>query len=348
MWNKWFPWWMRNHHWNWNRTFSTIAWRPSRPISVISLNKRTTRRTSEFDSCQIARCDFFYSRWHFYFFVFLFAVFYGERKEQKERKKGRLFFYCYWFQIDARRIPIRQWKISNAVVHWYTQVHPIGHFIAEKSIPRCWLPSLPLIGVSFFIHKREDEKRTHPDPHCWSVSAIYNQELGREFSLSLDLFSLADTWRSDLRNNQHSTLGENPIDTEKRKERRYRTERNHTMLWSKRKQERKRPRWISMVDISHSWYLYHDTRRSSVFGNHESHQILNTPCDRSLNDVFLNQHLQWYHKCDRVAARKLVRAICNHINLNEALFSILEAIVKQNISVESYTCRWLKAVQMKE
>jgi hypothetical protein len=76
-----------------------------------------------------------------------------------------------------------------------------------------------------------------------------------------------------------------------------------------------------------------------VYGLSESHQIPNIPCDRSLNDVFLNQHLQWYHNFDSVSARKLVRAICNNINPNEHLFSIHETVLKQNISVENYKCR---------
>ena len=75
-----------------------------------------------------------------------------------------------------------------------------------------------------------------------------------------------------------------------------------------------------------------------IYGLTESHQIPNIPCDRSLNDVFLNQHLQWYHNFDSVSARKLVRAICNNINPNEHLFSIHETVLKQNISVENYKC----------
>jgi hypothetical protein len=58
-----------------------------------------------------------------------------------------------------------------------------------------------------------------------------------------------------------------------------------------------------------------------------------------MNDVFLNQHLQWYHNFDSVSARKLVRAICNNINPNEHLFSIHETVLKQNISVENYKCK---------
>jgi len=77
---------------------------------------------------------------------------------------------------------------------------------------------------------------------------------------------------------------------------------------------------------------------SGVFGIHESHQIPNIPCDRSSNDVFLNQHLQWYHNFDSISARKLVRAICNNIKSNEILFNIHEPIIKRNISVESYKC----------
>ena len=81
---------------------------------------------------------------------------------------------------------------------------------------------------------------------------------------------------------------------------------------------------------------------SGVFGIHESHQVPNIPCDRSSNDVFLNQHLQWYHNFDSVSARKLVRAICNNINPNEHLFSIHETVLKQNISVENYKCMLIK------
>ena len=77
---------------------------------------------------------------------------------------------------------------------------------------------------------------------------------------------------------------------------------------------------------------------SGIFGIHQSHQIPNIPCDRSSNDVFLNQHLQWYHNFDSNSARKLVRAISNNISSNEPLFSIHEPIVKRNISVESYKC----------
>ncbi|CAF2526981.1 unnamed protein product [Rotaria sp. Silwood2] len=79
--------------------------------------------------------------------------------------------------------------------------------------------------------------------------------------------------------------------------------------------------------------------RIGVFGIHESHQIPNIPCDRSLNDVFLNQHLQWYHNFDSVSARKLVRAIFNNVSPNETLFSIDEPIIKRNISVEGYKCK---------
>lgn len=64
----------------------------------------------------------------------------------------------------------------------------------------------------------------------------------------------------------------------------------------------------------------------------------NTPCDRSLNDVFLSQHLQWYHNFDSVSSRKLVRAIFNNVSPNEPLFTIHEPIVKRNISVECYKC----------
>ena len=71
----------------------------------------------------------------------------------------------------------------------------------------------------------------------------------------------------------------------------------------------------------------------------ESHQIPNTPCDRSSNDVFLNQHLQWYHNFDSVSARKLVRAICNNTSPNEHLFSLHETVLKQNVSVENYKCK---------
>lgn len=89
-------------------------------------------------------------------------------------------------------------------------------------------------------------------------------------------------------------------------------------------------------------------RLAGVFGIHPSHQIPNTPCDRSLNDVFLNQHLQWYHNFDSVAARKLVRAIGNHTNPNELLFSIHEVIVKKNISVESYKCTYMEDAETNE
>ena len=81
---------------------------------------------------------------------------------------------------------------------------------------------------------------------------------------------------------------------------------------------------------------------TGVYGLDESHQIPNIPCDRSMNDVFLNQHLQWYHNFDSVSARKLVRAICNNINPNEHLFSAHETVLKQNISVENYKCQWKK------
>jgi hypothetical protein len=96
-----------------------------------------------------------------------------------------------------------------------------------------------------------------------------------------------------------------------------------------------------------SWFvifllvLHYLSRLSSgAYGLNESHQIPNTPCDRSLNDVFLNQHLQWYHNFDSVSARKLVRAICNNINPNEHLFTIHETVLKQNISVENYKCTY--------
>ena len=77
---------------------------------------------------------------------------------------------------------------------------------------------------------------------------------------------------------------------------------------------------------------------TGVYGLDESHQIPNIPCDRSLNDVFLNQHLQWYHNFDSVSARKLVRAICNNINPNEHVFTAHETVLKQNISVDNYKC----------
>lgn len=76
-----------------------------------------------------------------------------------------------------------------------------------------------------------------------------------------------------------------------------------------------------------------------VFGIQESHQIPNIPCDRSLNDVFLNQHLQWYHNFDSVCARKLVRAIFNNMSPHETLFTADEPILKQNIAVEGYKCK---------
>ncbi|CAF4260483.1 unnamed protein product, partial [Adineta steineri] len=76
-----------------------------------------------------------------------------------------------------------------------------------------------------------------------------------------------------------------------------------------------------------------------AYGLNESHQIPNTLCDRSSNDVFLNQHLQWYHNFDSVSARKLVRAICNNMNPNENLFTTHEVVLKQNISVENYKCK---------
>jgi hypothetical protein len=79
-----------------------------------------------------------------------------------------------------------------------------------------------------------------------------------------------------------------------------------------------------------------------VFGIQESHQIPNIPCDRSSNDVFLNQHLQWYHNFDSTSARKLVRAISNNMNSNQSLFHIHEPIIKRNISVESYKCMYMK------
>ena len=60
------------------------------------------------------------------------------------------------------------------------------------------------------------EKMENAHTHCRSVSAIYIQRLAWDFSLSLDLFSLANTWRSDLGNKQHSA-GENPIDTEEKR-----------------------------------------------------------------------------------------------------------------------------------
>ncbi|CAF3337961.1 unnamed protein product [Rotaria socialis] len=79
--------------------------------------------------------------------------------------------------------------------------------------------------------------------------------------------------------------------------------------------------------------------RINVFGIHESHQIPNIPCDRSSNDVFLNQHLQWYHNFDSGSARKLVRAIFNNTSPHQNLFSINEPIVKRNIAVEGYKCK---------
>ena len=79
--------------------------------------------------------------------------------------------------------------------------------------------------------------------------------------------------------------------------------------------------------------------RSGVYGLNESHQIPNIPCDRSLNDVFLNQHLQWYHNFDSVSSRKLVRAICNDVPLTHHLFSSHETVIKQNITVENYKCK---------
>ena len=81
------------------------------------------------------------------------------------------------------------------------------------------------------------------------------------------------------------------------------------------------------------------SRSKGNFGIHQSHQVPNIPCDRSLNDVFLNQHLQWYHNFDSVSARKLVRALCENVNVNDALFSLHETIVKRNIAVENYKCR---------
>ena len=86
-------------------------------------------------------------------------------------------------------------------------------------------------------------------------------------------------------------------------------------------------------------YVSLSSRSKGTFGIHQSHQVPNIPCDRSLNDVFLNQHLQWYHNFDSVSARKLVRAICENVNVNDALFSLHETIVKRNISVENYKCR---------
>jgi hypothetical protein len=50
------------------------------------------------------------------------------------------------------------------------------------------------------------------------VSATYTQELGRDLSLSLDLFFLEEIWGAELGNNQWSAW-ENPI--EKRREIRY-------------------------------------------------------------------------------------------------------------------------------
>ncbi|CAF4127474.1 unnamed protein product, partial [Rotaria magnacalcarata] len=79
--------------------------------------------------------------------------------------------------------------------------------------------------------------------------------------------------------------------------------------------------------------------RIGVFGIHESHQIPNIPCDRSSNDVFLNQHLQWYHNFDSASARKLVRAIFNNTSPHQNLFSIDEPIIKRNIAVEGYKCK---------
>ncbi len=91
--------------------------------------------------------------------------------------------------------------------------------------------------------------------------------------------------------------------------------------------------YISLINLLISLFL-----QKGIYGLNESHQIPNIPCDRSLNDVFLNQHLQWYHNFDSVSARKLVRAICNNINPTEYLFSIHETVLKQNISVENYKC----------
>lgn len=91
--------------------------------------------------------------------------------------------------------------------------------------------------------------------------------------------------------------------------------------------------------VVHRWIFLSLSRCKGTFGIHQSHQVPNIPCDRSLNDVFLNQHLQWYHNFDSVSARKLVRAICENVNVNDALFSLHETIVKRNISVDNYKCR---------
>ena len=81
---------------------------------------------------------------------------------------------------------------------------------------------------------------------------------------------------------------------------------------------------------------------SGIYGIHDSHQIPNILCDRSSNDVFLNQHLQWYHNFDSLAARKLVRAVCNNMNINEPIFNPHELIIKRNVSVESYKCMFYR------
>jgi len=86
-------------------------------------------------------------------------------------------------------------------------------------------------------------------------------------------------------------------------------------------------------------FILFQTKKKGIYGLSESHQIPNIPCDRSLNDVFLNQHLQWYHNFDGVSARKLVRAICNNASPNENVFSNHETVIKQNISVENYKCK---------
>lgn len=96
---------------------------------------------------------------------------------------------------------------------------------------------------------------------------------------------------------------------------------------------------LSFITTIHWSFLYLIT---GIYGLSESHQIPNIPCDRSANDVFLNQHLQWYHNFDSVSARKLVRAISNNVNQTESLFSIYESVLKQNICVENYKCMFDK------
>lgn len=100
------------------------------------------------------------------------------------------------------------------------------------------------------------------------------------------------------------------------------------------------------MSIDTNWFvllLFEIDHRSfsssiGIYGLTESHQIPNIPCDRSLNDVFLNQHLQWYHNFDSVSSRKLVRAICNHVHPNQLVFGSHETVLKQNVAVENYKC----------